>query len=96
MRAATIQKRINEINGMYDAAALIESESERLYGFVTPTAHAKYLKIHERMDRLTETVIATLHNKGLCSVDGVTIEDAANDRFANIESLFTLGDGSWC
>jgi len=96
MKTSTIQKEIDRINDLYDRSAVIEKNSEMEYGFVTEKAQKQARKLLDRSEAATEKLISRLHDKGLCSVLGVTGDETNNDCFRDISQLWTIGDGTWC
>ncbi len=96
IRKQTIVTAVAKINDLDSKRMDLESAAEREFGFVTEKVQKQADKLEERSEKEFAKIVARLHGDGLCSEYGVAAAEADQDIFAGIESLWAIGDGTWC
>ena len=99
IRKQTVANAVAKIVALRVRVMEIEAESEAKYNFITEKTQAKSDSLNEQADKLQEDLIAKLTKDGLCTDEhgtGLTLSDSDNPFFADIDSLFEIGNGSWC
>jgi hypothetical protein len=90
---------VEGITSLRNTAAELQSESEKKYNFVTEQVQKKVDSLNAQADKIQADIIAKLTEAGLCSDQhgtGLTAKDAEHPFFADVDSLWEIGNGDWC
>lgn len=97
IKKTTIEKAVQSIAQLRQAAMDACNMSEDAFGFVTSKVESQADKMQAKADKLQEKIVARLRAEGLCSDEvGLTDDDANRPIFAGIDNLFEIGNGDWC